>query len=335
MTEISVIMPVFNTKISYLREAIESVLSQSFTDFEFLILNDSPENRELRATILQYNDKRIKYFENGENIGIPKSYNKLLSLANSKYVALMNHDDIMKPSRLAKQFRYLEEHPEIGMLGTAYKKFGELNRFRSIINPCCHEEICAYLLFRSSMHHPTIMLRREIAEKYKIKYNENFISLNDRELCYEFSKYSKLANLPEVLYKYRFHGGMVSKIYKDVIRHEREMFHKLWFAYNNIDLPQDELDVFDNYTTYGRNKICDIKTLQSVIKTLEKLSDINKKRQILDVEIFDKICGIYANKRCANALVNGHINISEIIKGTKLPLNKPFLLFLNAILGWK
>ena len=73
MVDVSVIMPVFNTKILYLRKAIESVLSQSFADFEFLILNDSPENAELHEVILGYNDKRIKYFENEKNIGIPKS----------------------------------------------------------------------------------------------------------------------------------------------------------------------------------------------------------------------------------------------------------------------
>ncbi len=335
MVEISVIMPVFNTKISYLRKAIDSVLSQTFADFEFLILNDSPENKKLRAAILEYDDKRIKFFENGENIGIPKSCNKLLNMASGKYIALMNHDDIMIRNRLAKQFRYLEKHPEVGLLGTAYKKFGEINRFRSIVNPLSHEEICAYLLFRSPIHNPTIMLRREIAEKYNIRYNENFISLNDRQLCYEFSKYSKLTNLPDVLYRYRFHHDMTSKVHKSVIRHEREMFHKLWFAYNNIDLPQNEIEVFDNYTTYGRNEICDLSILRTVLETLEKLSEINKEKQIVDSEVFDRVCAIYYRKRCLSALVHGHIDIAQFVNETDLPVNKTLLLALNMILGWK
>ncbi|MBP5399770.1 MAG: hypothetical protein J6Y53_05080, partial [Alphaproteobacteria bacterium] len=250
-------------------------------------------------------------------------------------VALMNHDEIMNHDRLLKQLEYMEKHPEVGLLGTAYKKYGEINRFRSIINPTKHEEICAYLLFKSSIHHPTIMFRREIMEKYKIRYNEDLISLNDRQLCYEFSKYCKLANLPQVLYKYRFHSNMISKIKKKIIRNERAVFHKIWFGYNGIDLQQDEIRIFDNYTTYGRAKICDLSILNTILMTLEKLSDINRKKQISDVRIFDKICASYAVKRCLNALINGHINIAETVKNTKLPINKTGLIFLNKIFGWK
>lgn len=335
MVEISVIMPVCNTKEEYLREAIESVLNQTFKDFEFLILNDSPDNKEIQRVIADYSDERIKYMENPTNIGIPQSYNRLQEMATGKYIAIMNHDDIMYSHRLAKQYHYLEKHPEIGLLGSGYKKFGEINRFRRATNPKEHNRICAYLLFKSAVHHPTIMMRRAIMAEHKIRYNENFISLNDRMLCYEFSKYSQLSNLPDTLYKYRFHKNMTSKKQKDTIRSERAMFHKLWFAYKNIELTPEEIDVFDHYTTYGRQKVRDIETLKIIVKTLEKLSDINQQRRFLDVKIFTEICAKYATKRCLNALVNSRINIKKIIKETTLPVNKPLLFWSNMILGWK
>ena len=335
MVEISVIMPVSDTKEEYLHEAIRSVLNQTFKDFEFLILNDSPDNKQIQRIISDYSDERIKYMENPKNIGIPQSYNKLKEMATGKYIAIMNHDDIMSPRRLATQYRYMEKHPEVGLLGTGYKKFGEINRFKRTQNPKEHEQICAYLLFKSAVHHPTIMMRRQVMAEHKIRYNENFISLNDRLLCCEFSKYSKLANLPDILYKYRFHTNMTSKRCKETIRHERSMFHKLWFAYNNIELTPEEVNIFDNYTTYGRQKICDLNTLKIIVSTLEKLSEINKQRHLLEPDNFTDICAKYATKRCLNALVRSRINIKDIINHTKLPVNKPLLLGSNIILGWK
>ena len=335
MIPVSVIMPLYNSDDEYLRKAIDSVLKQSFTDYEFLILNDSPQDDKIRRIIATYNDDRIKYSENQQNIGIPQSYNKLVDMAQGKYIAIMNHDDIMKPNRLKIQYNYLENHPEVGLLGTGYKKFGEINRFKAIINPTKHEDICAYLLFKSSVHHPTMMYRRSILEEHKIRYNENFISLNDRQLCYEFSKYSLLANLPDVLYKYRFHANMASKKQKVLIRKERAMFHKLWFAYKNIELAPEEIDIFDHYTTYGRQKVKDMHTLEVICHTLEHLSSINYQRNFLDKEAFRKICGIYYTKRCLNAICNGQLNISKLINQTPLPINKPLVKFCNMLLGWR
>ncbi len=328
-------MPVYNTKEVYLRAAIESVLAQNFQDYEFLILNDSPENKDLQRVIASYTDERIKYTENTANLGIPQSYNRLVDMSSGKYIAVMNHDDIMKPNRLSIQYNYLEKHPDVGIVGCGYKKFGEINRFKAIRNPVSHDEICAYLLFKSSIHHPTMMMRRSIITEHKIKYNENFISLNDRQLCYDFSKYSKLANLSDVLYKYRFHSDMTSKKQKVIIRRERAMFHKLWFAHNNIDLSQEEIDIFDNYTTYGRQKFNDFKTLKIAVNTLEKLAQINKQRQFLEPAVFTALCAKYATKRCLNALLNGRINIKKVIQETSLPVNKHILFCCNSLLGWR
>ena len=255
--EISVIMPIYKTKVEHLRLAIQSVLAQSFSDFEFIILNDSPQDKRLKEIVDSFADNRIKYFENEVNLGIAKSYNKLLDLAKGKYIALMNHDDEMKKERLKKQYEFLEKNSDVGLVGTAYKKFGEVNRFKNILCPKSHDEILAMFLFKSPVHHPTIMMRGDIIKKYNIRYNEEFISLNDRQLCWEFSKYSRVSNLDEVLYKYRFHPDMTSKKMKMDIRKERAKFHKLWFEYNDINLSDDEVDGFDNYVTFGSAKIND------------------------------------------------------------------------------
>lgn len=336
MSKVSVVMPVYHTNPIYLHQAIDSVLAQSLTDFEFIILNDSPNNDIIKQIISTYNDSRIIYHETSGSQGIGKSYNQLLELASSKYIALMNHDDICRKDRLKKQYEYLEKHKDIGLLGTGYKKFGEINRFKKVINPQDDATIRSMLLFKSSIHHPTIMFRRDIAINHKIRYNENFISLNDRQFYYDFSKFTKLANIKDILYDYRFHKDMTSKTQKPKIKAERQAFHKLWFAYNRIDLTPEEIDAFDNYASYGRCRIRDLDILKNIHKVLEKLVKENAQKNFLPQKEFQEVCAKYLIKRCLNAAWYGKICSKDIIKQTELPVKqKPLLRVLNFVNSWR
>lgn len=336
MPKISVVMPVYHTNPIHLHQAIDSVLNQSYTDFEFIILNDSPQNNTIKQIISTYDDSRIIYHETTGNQGIAKSYNQLLELASSKYIALMNHDDICRKNRLKKQYEYLEKHKDVGLVGTGYKKFGEINRFKTVVNPQDDATIRSMLLFKSSIHHPTIMFRRDIAIDHKIRYNENFISLNDRQFYYDFSKFTKLANMKDILYDYRFHKDMTSKLQKPKIKEERQAFHKLWFAYNRIDLTPEEIDAFDNYASYGRCRIKDKHILKNIQIVLEKLVQENAHKNFLPQKEFEGVCAKYLVKRCLNAGWYGNICSKDIIKQTTLPVKtKPLLSVLNFVNRWR
>ncbi len=116
--KVSVLTPIYNTNPVHLREMIESILNQTFTDFEFLILNDSPDNRDIEKIVLEYakRDKRVKYAKNEKNMGITPSRNKLLKMATGEYVAIFDHDDISVPTRLEKEVAYLDTHPYVGVV---------------------------------------------------------------------------------------------------------------------------------------------------------------------------------------------------------------------------
>ena len=109
MPKVSVVVPVYNVE-EYLPECVESILGQTFTDFELIVLNDSPENLEQEKVIKEYaaKDKRVKYIKNPKNLGIPRSRNKLLQCANGEYIACMDSDDIALPTRFEKQIRYMD-----------------------------------------------------------------------------------------------------------------------------------------------------------------------------------------------------------------------------------
>ena len=111
MVKVSVLMPVYKTNEKFLREAIESILGQTFSDFEFLILDDCPED-DRESIVKSYDDKRIKYIKNEKNLGITPSRNKLIDMAEGEYLAVFDHDDISLPERFQKQVEFLDNHPE-------------------------------------------------------------------------------------------------------------------------------------------------------------------------------------------------------------------------------
>lgn len=336
MPKISVIMPIYNTHPAHLRQAVESILTQTCQNFEFLILNDSPENLTLERLVLAYRDPRIIYLKNPQNLGIAQSYNRLLESARAPYVALMNHDDIATPQRFAKQLAYLKAHPEVGLIGTGYKKFGELNRFKTITPPAEDSKIRALMLFKSPIHHPTIMFRRHLVFKHHIRYNENYISLNDRQFYYDISKVAKLANLRDTLYKYRFHPDMTSKTHKSAIHEEQQSFHQMWFKDNDIHLTAKELAAFECYAANGRCRIHEPEVMEDIRAALEHLVTENEKRGFVPKEEFAAICAKYLEKRCLNAALYGKISTRRLLKSTPLPVHPPLLLNLaNYALSWR
>ena len=196
MPAISVIMPVYNTEEKYLRKAIESILNQTFKDFEFLILNDGSTNN-VQEVLESYNDKRIKIIQ-GEHKGIGYALNRLVQLAEGKYIARMDSDDISLPERFEKQYNYLEAHPEISILGCNIKCFPKEKVIIFREHPC-------YLDFLQgcSIAHPTVMMRKCDLEKYELNYNKELKISEDYDLWCRAIKYLKFGNMTEILLHYR------------------------------------------------------------------------------------------------------------------------------------
>lgn len=208
MPKVSVLMPIWNTREDHLREAMESILNQTFTDFEYLILNDSPDNTKLDEIVASYNDPRIRYARNEQNMGITPSRNKLLQMAEGEYIAIFDHDDISEPTRLEKQVAYLDAHPEIGVVGSWVQEFpsGKLVRY-----PENDEEIRMGLMWGCVVPHSAAMVRRKVLEEHGIMYEERFSPSEDYALWCRLIPHTQFHNLPEVLFRYRMHANNTSK----------------------------------------------------------------------------------------------------------------------------
>lgn len=324
--KISVIMSMYDTNPKFLRKAIESILSQTFQDFEFLILNDSPSNTALNDIVKSYKDKRICLIVPKNNLGLVKAHNKLLLKAKGKYVALMDHDDISLKTRLEKQFNYMEEHPETGLCGCAYKRFGRIEKRGIIRHSSCHKDICANFLFKCSVLHPSLFIRKSVLEKHKITYDRHFLFLNDRKFYWDISRYTKLHNLNDVLYKYRIHNTMASAKYRQIITKEQMLFREKFLKSYQVQLTPFEYRIMNEYLLKGRAKIKNEKILNDIVSLLQKLIFENKKNRFADEKAFQNVCEQYLIKRCKNACLYGFVSSYRILKKHHLTSKAPIWL---------
>ena len=207
MPKISVIMPVHNEPEKVLRTAINSILNQTFKDFEFIIINDASENNA-EEVILSYKDDRIKYYKNKKNLKVIKTLNKGLKLATGEYIARMDADDISFKKRLEKQVDILDNNPEVGLVSSSCYIFPNK---RVIEPPNNHEDIEKVLKYSvNCIVHPVVMFRRSLIEKYNLKYSLKYLHIEDYQLWIEFTKVTKLYSIYEPLILHREWENSVS-----------------------------------------------------------------------------------------------------------------------------
>ena len=203
MPEISVIMPVYNTKSQYLTQAIESILQQTFTDFELLIIDDG-STEDISSVVKNFSDPRIIFTRTEKNGGAGQARNLGLSLAKGKYIALMDSDDISRPNRLAVEHRYMEKHPEIDILGSYMQRFPQKKILKVALrhNNIIHESI----FLCNNIVTPSIIFRSDL----NIHYSKECRIAEDYELWLRLSNKFRFANLSEVLLNYRWEGQNIS-----------------------------------------------------------------------------------------------------------------------------
>jgi len=201
-------MPAYNAAL-YIKEAIDSVLAQSYTDFEFLIINDgSTDGTE--SIIRSYNDNRIK-LHTQQNKGVIGALNYGLKLANGKYIARFDADDICYPNRLSVQYDYLVSHPNCVLLGSAADYIDKDGMFLFEWQPSGYTTVSIKerILVECPLDHPTVIFRKDVALKLG-GYPDGALHFEDHLFWTQFFKYGDVANLSVPLIKHRFNPGSVT-----------------------------------------------------------------------------------------------------------------------------
>jgi glycosyltransferase involved in cell wall biosynthesis len=197
---VSVVMPAYNSE-KYVLEAINSILNQTFEDFEFIIIDDNSTDGT-KEIINNVEDKRIIRIINKTGIGNCKSRNKGMEMAKGKYICVMDSDDIACPERFEKQYRFMKENIQYAAIGSDSVIFGNntafpLQRLRN------EDEIKVKLLHDNVCTHSTLMLSNEFLKQNKIHYNEEYYCAADYNLLVDISRIGNITNIPEFLLFYR------------------------------------------------------------------------------------------------------------------------------------
>lgn len=199
-------MSVFNSADT-IGQAIESILDQTYKNFEFIIIDDGSLDGSVEVVKL-FNDARVILISNVHNVGLTKCLNDGLAIARGKYIVRMDADDISVPERIEKQVAFMEANPEVGICGTGIRIFGDIDTVK--VHPERHDEICVKMIYANPIAHPTVVIRRKYLRDHKLEYNANLATSQDYDLWYRSSKLFRLANLPAPLLYYRAHSGQIS-----------------------------------------------------------------------------------------------------------------------------
>lgn len=276
-------MPVYNAA-DHIKEAIDSILSQTFDDFEFLIFNDGSTDNSGHI-VGSYDDPRIQFYDSNQNQGHVYHLNHGIEIAKGEYIARMDADDISLPSRFEKQVSFMDTNPNVGVCGTWFKIIDSGDEIR---HPLDNDSIRLSLLNHCSIGHPTVMLRTRLLKESGLRYEPSFVPAEDYFFWVAMSKYCDLANLPEFLLEYRIHQDQISNYRR---KEQVEKSQQLRRCQIEEMLTRTLTDIELNYysllfeekldTTYDVNA-------ENILMFIYLLRDSNQKRCLYESGGFDK-----------------------------------------------
>lgn len=238
---VSVVMSVYNSQ-AYLKEAIDSVLSQSYSNFEFIIINDGSTDNSL-SIIKSYNDKRIVFINNDCNKGLIYSLNKGIEVAKGEFIARMDSDDVSLPDRLSLQVKQFLSNPSAVIVGSDYFLLnGNKQMYIKNINDSDYQK--AVLLFTPCFCHPTVMIKNVFKENY-IQYNSNFIHAEDYKLWTDLYSFGDFMNVNKPLLKYRHHSLQVSNLKNESQLNISSLIRELYLKQLSFSLSQKQFEVLN------------------------------------------------------------------------------------------
>lgn len=286
--KVTVLMSVFDGR-EYLTDAIDSILAQTFTDFEFLIVNDASTDDSVEI-IKSYTDPRIRLIHNSRRIGLAASLNKGLRSARGEYIARMDCDDISANERLAMQVDLLDSHREIGVCGTWIKFIGEKSGkiFRYYPDPGLNKST---LLFDPPVAHPSVMFRKSAFFDNDLYYDESFEYAQDYDLWFRASMHMEFSNIPKVLVLYRMHSKQTGSLSFEKQQLYAGKVRKAQLLFLGIDPTEEEFRIHQFISKVNKEEMS-MDLLRKSGKWLVKIMEANEKKRIYPEPAFQRSLGM-------------------------------------------
>lgn len=270
---ISVIMSTKDTECNVLKLAIESILRQTYKNFEFIIISDGSE-KDFRI-IKEYKDDRIKILKNEESIGLTKSLNRALKIAKGEYIARMDSDDISLKNRFKVQIAFLEKNKDVDICSTYGIYIGEKKGYKiDIFNKINDKK--AELLINNSILHPAAMIRAKFLKENNLEYNESFKYSQDYDLWARSCQITNIDIIPKFCMKYRIHKNQISIIKKN---EQRELCKKI-YEYNLGKLNINDIEKKVEFLFFLSRKTDKEYSKQEILSFIEEILNLNKKYNV-------------------------------------------------------
>lgn len=285
---ISVIMSVYNTKEVWLREAIVSILNQTYTDFEFIIVLDCPTD-DSRSVVYEYakSDDRIRIIENEKNMGLTANLNKAVLLAQGKYIARMDSDDIARPERLAIQLKYMESNLDVAVVGSkasAFSESGEIKIIGSQLTKSRELNRIKMLFFNAGIVHPTAFIRKSFLEKNQLNYDVEMKKSQDYGLWLDILESNGIIEeIDTPLLRYRIHSNQITQ--KNSAEQIRCIQRAMSKRLSELNFKFDEEKLRLHYSIYVFNGEQDVREYDKYISCL---INTNKECNKYDQDLFEQ-----------------------------------------------
>lgn len=277
MPKVSVLMPAFNAS-RYIKEAIDSILAQTFTDFELIILNDGSRDDTV-SLVKSYSDSRIRLIENEGNKGLAFTRNRLIDEAQGDYIAWLDSDDIAFPNRIEKEVNFLEKNKKYALVASWAKIIDSDSQptgsfIKSYIP---NQHLTALLLFVNYIVQSSVMIRKSMLPT--LHYNLDFPPTEDYELWVRIAQKHPIAILSEVLVDYRIHTTNISQTQNEKAKQTVQLNHKKQIELLGI-IPEKENIALHYEIGFGKSSNIDLNFLTEAEKWLKQIEEANKKMMI-------------------------------------------------------
>jgi len=296
---VTVLMPVYNAE-EYVKQAIESILLQTYSNFELLIIDDASTDASVEA-IHSLKDDRIRFIQNEKNLGLIGTLNKGFDLAKGKYIARMDNDDLALPDRLKVQVDYLESHPEVGVFGSAYINLKDNVKGKTTTFLHNHDLLKSILFFNSCMAHPTVMFRKEFIKKNNLKYTAGYTHAEDYEFWVRAIDKTQFSNAQEPLLLYRIHDKQTSN---SESRAQQETASRIrLMMISKLGLQPNETEMRIHNSIGNKLILKGFENIQYTEQWILKLVKANSKTHVVKEIPFNSYLAIVFQDVCANSSV--------------------------------
>lgn len=324
MKKVSILMPMYNSE-KYVQESIDSILNQSYENFELIIVDDGSIDSSVEI-VEKYNDSRIKLYKNIVNKGLPYTRNKLLSLATGEYIALLDSDDIALPNRLQVQVDFLEKNQNVDIVGSSAIIFGKykIEKASKIITGI--EDIKCNLMFGNCMINSTVMMRRNFVESNKLSYKEECVVCQDYSFFVDAALVGNIENMNISTIKYRTgHENITKKSKTKKINLRKSILQEIGlraFEGCGFILTEDECKILSKYIWEKNENIkYNCNEFNELVSILNKVIKINNDKGILNSNALEKC----VKRILLKTILILDINLKEkfnLVKNNKLEINE-------------